>query len=100
MGQRADTRRALRSRSPESGADTGGELADVSDVVPASLSQQVVALLMATVLPLGGFWFLFEVATTPGKGEQVAPVLAIFVGVLFGVPSLFLLYRHLRRVFG
>ena len=100
MGQRADVRRARRSWNAESRAKRGGDVDDVSDVVPPSLSQQVVALLMALVLPLAGFWFLFELATTPGKGEQVAPVLAIFIGVLFGVPSLFLLYRHLRRVFG
>jgi len=68
--------------------------------MPSSLSQQFAALLMAVVLPLGGCWFLFELATTPGKGEQVAPVLAIGIGVLFGVPLLLLLYRHLRRVFG
>lgn len=100
MGQRADIRRAHRSRSSEAPADRRDEPVDASDVMPASLSQQIVALLMALVLPLAGFWFLFELATTPGKGDQVAPVLAIFVGVLFGVPALLLLYRHLRRVFG
>ncbi len=100
MGQRADVRRARRSRSVKSRTENEGEFADVSDLVPPSLSQQFAALLMALVLPPLGLWFLFELATTPGKGEQVTPVLAIGIGVLFGIPSLFLLYRHLRRVFG
>ncbi len=100
MGQRADIRRARRSRSAESTEGSEAEVDDVPVVVPSSLSQQIAALLMAVVLPLGGGWFLFELATTPGKGEQVAPVLAIGIGVLFGLPLLLLLYRHLRRVFG
>ncbi len=100
MGQRANIRRARRASNTEPHTEAGPGIDDAPEFAPSSLSQQVVALLMAVVLPLGGSWFLFQLATTPGKGEQVAPALAIGIGVLFGIPSLMLLYRHLRRVFG
>ena len=56
------------------------------------------AVLMAIFFPLAGVVFLLLAGTSGGKGYQVAPVLSLMVGVLFGIPMVSILFRNVRAV--
>ncbi len=56
------------------------------------------AVAMALVFPVLGALFLLVAATGRGKGEQVAPVLSLMVGVLFGIPLVSILVRNVQAV--
>ena len=92
--------RTDQSSSNSRGSSRSNSNIEIPDLPRPSLSRQVVALLMAVVLPIAGVWFLYVVGTAPGDGAEVAPVFAICLGLSFGLPGLFLLYGHLRNVFG
>ncbi len=73
--------------------------ADFERDARTSLGSKIGAVVMvAGVMGVGGA-FLYFLATSGGKGYQVAPVLALMVLVLFGVPSMVVLGRNLRAAF-
>ena len=76
----------------------------IMDEPKVTLAQRVVrrtvAVLTAVivvVIVIGG-GLLFMTAVDGGKRYQVAPVLALMVLVMFGVPAVAVLYRHLQGV--
>lgn len=74
----------------------------IVDDVPVTPAQRVmrrtVAVLTSLILVAGGGGLLYLTAVSGGKGYQVAPVLALMVLVMFGLPALAVLYRHLQGV--
>lgn len=75
---------------------------DVEETVPVSTFVRVIrrtcAVLMAALLPPLGVLFCLSAAMSRGKGYQVAPVLTLMVAVLFGIPTVSILFRRVKTV--
>ncbi|MEM6291577.1 MAG: hypothetical protein AAGA54_09940 [Myxococcota bacterium] len=63
----------------------------------AAAKAQAIAMVAASIGV--GATFLYFLATAGGKGYQVAPVLALMVLVLFGVPAVAVLVRNVQAAF-
>lgn len=106
MQARVAVRRAGRLAEAKLRRDpsTGGGLEDyyIEETPPVSTSERVIrrtlAVLMALLIPPLGAVFFLMAATSGGKGYQVAPVLTLMVAVLFGIPTVSILFRHVKAV--
>lgn len=106
MQARADVRRAGRrvaaklKTAPRSAQSWSGYIFDEPvPVTPAQrIARRTVAVLTALLIVLIGGGLLTLTAVSGGKGYQVAPVLSLMIGVMFGLPALAMLYTHVRSV--
>jgi len=103
MRGRAEVRRAQRRAVSKLGTEPrGGDPLDVyiEEPEPVSAGQRVLrralAILMAVFIPLIGAALLVMGAFDGGTGYQVGPILALMVGVMFGIPTISILIRHAR----
>ncbi len=95
MGRRAVSRLNTESAEPF----VYDPVADARPVTPVQrVLRRTVAVFTALVMVVIGGGLIFLTAVSGGKGYQVAPVLALMVLVMFGLPALAVLYRHLQGV--
>lgn len=105
MRARAEVRRAGRraeAKLNHQSYDAEASVMVEEPKVPITAGQRFArragaVLLTLAVLVVGGT-LLILTATSGGKGYQVAPVLALMVGVLFGFPAAAVLGQHIRSV--
>lgn len=72
---------------------------DTPVVTPAQRGmRRAVAVITALVIVAIGGGLMALTAVSGGKGYQVAPVLALMMFVMFGLPAVAVLVRHIRGV--
>ena len=105
MRARAEVRRAGRRAQAKlnHGSTTGAQTVVIHDepaVVSATqrVLRRIGAVVLTFVVLTGGGALLWLTAFSGGKGYQVAPVLALMVLVMFGLPALAVLVRHVQNV--
>lgn len=104
MQGRAAVRRA--GRRAVSKLNTGSErfvmeplVDDTPVVTPAQrVMRRAVAVITALIVVVIGGGLMALTAVSGGKGYQVAPVLSLMMFVMFGLPAVAVLVRHLRGV--
>lgn len=104
MQARAEVRRASRRAVSKLNTESSEPFVmdPIVDKLPVTPAQRVmrrtVAVLTALIMVVIGGGLIFMTAVGGGKGYQVAPVLALMVLVMFGLPAVAVLYRHLQGV--
>ncbi len=106
MQARAEVRRAgrraeakLRTNSSSEQSWSGYIIDEPAPVTPAQrIVRRTVAVLTAALLIAIGGGLVLLTAVSGGKGYQVAPVLSLMIGVMFGLPALAMLYKHVQGV--
>ncbi len=105
MQGRAAVRRAGRramsklNTAPDAGFGMESLVVDAPVITPAQrLIRRSAAVLTALVVVVIGGGLIFLTGVSGGKGYQVAPVLAVMVFVMFGLPGIAVLVRHVQGV--
>lgn len=72
---------------------------DTPVVTPAQrVMRRTVAVITALTIVVIGGGLIFLTGVSGGKGYQVAPVLALMMLVMFGLPTVAILVRHVQAV--